>query len=435
MLPGPFVEVHRSRPLQLVSDLPPGTDPRPPCHAVEVGCDGGRVVAGFADSATRIEGWYDPDRSRAGLDIVAGDGTRTRHESRRSGRLTHPPVRLGVAVTGNQATVLTHDGVTWTARARAELTGFDSTAISTHSTAPIRAEGRFGQLGLRDLHLVTYADGSPFTHDGELFVTATHAGPGFFGTAHCGVWAFDPRSYRLSHRATLWFERDGEVRGDHAVHLIRTDGRWLVATSTWGDFDHDDVGIALGTSTADLLAGEHVVTTTALDLNDAVHGVGVWDPHLTLIDGHWHLALVVASEFFVFGPSLLRAGTPNALAGWELLGTATARTATEGTQILRLGGDWRVLASDGPDSPGALRHRFPVFDLKMREIGTVDAPYPSNLPWPTLVELDEGWLMLTFDGTPTAGRVAGYGTHGDFLVFATVPHDVMRSEEAGPPTA
>lgn len=433
MFPGPFVEVHRSRPVRLVADLPPGPDPRPPCHAIEVRGDGGPVVAGFADASTRLEGWYDPDRGRVGLDIVDADGTRRRHESRRSGRLAHPPVRLGVTVTGSQATVLTHDGVEWTARARAELSGFGTAGVSSHSTAPIRAEGRFGQLGLRDVHLVTHADGTPFTRDGCLFVTATHAGPGFFGTAHCGVWEFDPTDYRLTHRATLWFERDGGVHGDHAVHLVRTGDDWLLATSTWGDFEHDDVGIGLGYSTADLLTGEHVIATTALDLSDAVAGVGAWDPHLTLIDGHWHLALVVASEFFVFGPALLRARSPYSMGDWELLGTAADRTATEGTQILRFGEDWRVLASDGADSATPLRHRFPVFDLAMREVGTLAAPYPSNLPWPTLVEVDDGWLMLTFDGTPTAGRVAGYGTHGDFLVFATAPSrhprpDVIRSE-------
>lgn len=420
MLPGPFLPAHRSRPLQLVSDLAPGPDPRPRCHAVEVASDGAtdRVAAGFTDGAARVEGWYDPATGRSGLDIVDAAGTRNTHQSRRSGQVPHPPVRLGVTVTGNQATVLTHDGRQWTARARADLPDDLQPELAVHSTTPIRAHGRFGHLGVRDLHLVTEADGTPLTRDGLLFLTLTHAGPGFFATAHCGVWAFDPQTYRLEHRATLWFERDGGVHGDHAVHLVRHHDRWLIATSTWGDFDHDDVGIAWAVTDADLLAGEHVIATEPLDLADAVAGVGAWDPHLTLIDGHWHLALVVASEFFVFGPALLRARTPGSLSDWGLLGVAEGRTATEGTQILRLDGEWRVLASDGPDSAAPLRRRFPVFDLTMREVGTLDAPYPTNLPWPTLVHLDDGWLMLTFDGTPSAGRVAGYGTHGDFLVLA-----------------
>lgn len=296
--------------------------------------------------------------------------------------------------------------------------------------ARVLAEGRFGQLGLRDLHLVTHAEGEPVRVDGCLFFTATHAGPGFFATAHCGVWRFDPQTFDLTHTADLWFERDGGVWGDHAVHLVRDEGQWLVTASTWGDFDHDDVGITLSRSGADLLTGEHVLNCAALDLTGTVtEGVAAWDPHLTRIDGHWHLAFVVASEFFVFRPVLARArhgGSPPVRrapdasgSAWELLGDARDRVATEGTQILRIGDDWRVLASDGRDNPASLRKRFPVFDLRMQEVGTLAAPYPSNLPWPSLVRDGKRWLMVTFDGTRHGGRVAGYGTHGDVLVLAT----------------
>ena len=58
----------------------------------------------------------------------------------------------------------------------------------------------------------------------------------------------------------------------------------------------------------------------------------------------------------------------------------------------------------------------------MREVGTVDAPYPTNLPWPTLVPPDpdepgDRWRLVTFDGTPSGGALVGYGTHGDLLVM------------------
>jgi len=76
-----------------------------------------------------------------------------------------------------------------------------------------------------------------------------------------------------------------------------------------------------------------------------------------------------------------------------------------------------VLASDGPDNPRALRRRFPVFDLTMTEVGTVEAPYPSNIPWPSVVGHAGGWLLLTFDGTPYGGDLPGYGTHGDLVVM------------------
>ena len=52
-----------------------------------------------------------------------------------------------------------------------------------------------------------------------------------------------------------------------------------------------------------------------------------------------------------------------------------------------------------------------MLDLDLREVGIIDAPYPTNIPWPTVV--DDGSLMLVgFDGEGYGGRVVGYGSHG-----------------------
>jgi hypothetical protein len=53
----------------------------------------------------------------------------------------------------------------------------------------------------------------------------------------------------------------------------------------------------------------------------------------------------------------------------------------------------------------------------MTEVGTLDAPYPTNLPWPTLAAVDGGWVMATFDGRPAGGKLLGYGTHGDLVLM------------------
>ena len=85
--------------------------------------------------------------------------------------------------------------------------------------------------------------------------------------------------------------------------------------------------------------------------------------------------------------------------------------------MVRLDGTWRVLASDGRDGRRGQRERYPVFDLDLVEVGTLRAPYPTNLPWPTLVPLADGaWLLVGFDGQPYAGHVVGYGTHGRVVV-------------------
>jgi hypothetical protein len=82
-----------------------------------------------------------------------------------------------------------------------------------------------------------------------------------------------------------------------------------------------------------------------------------------------------------------------------------------------------VLASDGRDNRRRHRAAYPVFDLDLRQVGTVSAPYPTNLPWPTLVPTPQGMLMVGFDGAPSGGRLAGYGTHGAVVIAREVSDD------------
>lgn len=438
MLP-PFEIVHRTRPVALVAEER-RSGFLAPFVAVEVEL-GTHDVAGrlscelTTPGGVRLSGWYDGGRRLAGLDVTDPAGRTSHHRSRRHGRPDTPPDALGATLTGRWLAVLTRSAGVWTVRGRTRLparvdlrrpellegltTGVDWRPREPGASSPVAAwgSGTFGQLGLRDTHLVTEADGTPVQVDGRLFLTATHAGPGFADTAHCGVWSWHPTTHDLRPVAKLWFRRAGLVVGDHATHLVRHDGRWLVATSTWGDFDRTTMAVALAESEADLLHGEHVLDARPLPLPLPRGDVGAWDPHLTLIEGHWHVAFVTARRFFDFRPALVRAAEPGALDGFGLLGVADDRTATEGTVIARIDGDWRVLASDSRDNRAGLRARFPVFDLTMREVGVLDAPYPTNIPWPSVVEHDGAWSMVTFDGTAYGGGLPGYGTHGDVVVL------------------
>ena len=328
MLPA-FEIVHRLRPITLVA-RERTTGFVAPYAAVETELGthdvAGRVVAGFRGSdGLRLEGWYDGGRRLAGLDLTDAAGRTTHHRSRRHGRPDTPPEAIATTLTGRQLTVLTRNDGTWTARARVDL-GDRVTTGDPEVLAGLEADiawlprapgdrspvtswraGTFGQLGVRDVGLVTGADGSPVERDGLLFLTMTHAGPGFFDTAHTGVWSFDPETLAVEHRGDLYLRRDGTVLGDHAVHLVRDGDRWLLASSTWGDFDRTTMAITLATSTDDLLAGEHVLDTEPLDLPTAdLPGrvVGTWDPHLVQVDGRWHLAFVAARRFFDFYPAL-----------------------------------------------------------------------------------------------------------------------------------
>jgi hypothetical protein len=123
---------------------------------------------------------------------------------------------------------------------------------------------------------------------------------------------------------------------------------------------------------------------------------------------------VSASRFFRFHPAL---AAGRSLDDLSLLAAAPDRRATEGTTLLRVDDELLVLASDGRDGRRGERARFPVFGTDLVERGALDAPYPSNLPWPTLARVDGRWLMVAFNGVPCGGRLLGYGTHGDVVVM------------------
>ncbi|GAA1915714.1 hypothetical protein [Nocardioides hwasunensis] len=370
------------------------------------------------------------------LTLAAGGATRVLR-SRRFHRAVDP-AELGLTLTGTHLTAWSREAGGWVARARHDLRGVVDTRDAA-TLADLRVElpeaggcaGRFGQLGLRDTRLVTEEDGTPLRDGDALWVTATSAGPGFFDTAHTSVWRLDPTDLTLEHTADLYFRRPDRpgVFGDHATHLVRSDGRWLVATSTWGDFEQPTtragrrtpagLRVTLADSDADLLRGAHVLDTRELPLpTEGLGSIATWDPHLVRHDERWLVGFVSARRFFDFHPAL--AGGPS-LDDLRLLGAATDRRATEGTTIVDVDGELVVLASDGRDSRRQHRARFPTFDLAMRDTGLLEASYPTNLPWPSLARVDDAWLMATFDGRPAGGRLLGYGTHGDLVVMRSRP--------------
>ena len=158
-----------------------------------------------------------------------------------------------------------------------------------------------------------------------------------------------------------------------------------------------------------------MLDTTELPLpTDGFTSVAVWDPHLVREGDRWLVGFVSASRFFRFHPALAAGPSLDDLA---LVAAAPDRRATEGTTLLRVDDELLVLASDGRDGRRGERARFPVFGTDLVERGALDAPYPTNLPWPTLARVDGRWLMVAFNGMPSGGRLLGYGTHGDVVIM------------------
>lgn len=420
--------VARRRPIEIVA---PGTRlddlGGAPYAAVEADLDPAVSTThlGLGDGRVGLDLHWDGRRVALGVEV---DGATRLVRSRRHGR-TRTPTALALSLTGRRVCAFSREGGEWVARAMIDLDPDLAHGLGPLVTrGDVDRAGHAGQLGLRDVRAVSHPGGRAVLDDaGRVLLTATSAGPGAFASAHASVWSLDPETYDLEHRADLFFRRpsaDGATRtyGDHAIHLLRHEHEWLVATSTWGDFDlatHPHVGMGLGRSSADLLHGTHVFDTEPLVVapgETTPPSVGTWDPHLLRRDGQWWLAHVSARRFFSFHP-VLAAGP--SLDDLHLRGSAGERRACEGSTLADVGGRLVLMASEGADGARRQRRTYPVLDVAdpaLGEIARLDAVYTDNIAWPTLVRLADRCLLIGFDGRPAGGRLPGYGSHGALVV-------------------
>jgi len=405
------------------------TGPEAPFAAGEVRLPGarGEVAVGLAtESGDHVLVRWSAADSRVSLEVRRGGRTRV---LRRRKVAVSGPFGLGWAVCENQLTALLDTGEGWVPvlterRKVASLVDLRQVDVLSQyryawSTRGVGARqvraGLFGMTGLRDPHLVQDSDGTPYERDGRYYLTWTCAGLGFFQQAHWTVWSFDPADPRdMRLEAQLFTVRDGKVLGDHAGQLVRAGDRWLVATSSWGDFTPGSIHVRHVETEADVLSGVHLLETGPTPL-PTTHGS--WDPSLQRRDGTWQVAFVESpsQDPFDFHPALTRTTEDDWTAALEPVFAADDLHQCEGPILVELDGETWLLASDGDG------RNYPVFDLQGRRRGRLDAPYPTNIPHPQLVpDPAGGWWLITFDGTPYGERVLGYGTHGDVVLMHSV---------------
>jgi hypothetical protein len=299
--------------------------------------------------------------------------------------------------------------------------------------------GYFGEAGVRDPHVVQYADGTPYIKDNKLYFTLTNAGLGFFEKAHWGVWTMDLSDYTKIEQIGNIFWRNAldsnvpstKVLGHHAGQIIRDEAgsRWIVVVSSWGDFGPQggDGALVPGVITYpdkgsfdvpvrdpepnnpnnplvpvepgyeppvdilydeppltdNLLTGVHILTGKKHPVNNTPFPTeGKWDPGLTRIDGRWYLSYVIALDLFSnFQPALARSPVgDDHTAAVQFVGADWEKRATEGPIIQKLGGKWRLFASCGDDEPPQFQNRYPIYFLRAANPGAPDGASDEDRP-------------------------------------------------------
>lgn len=327
--------------------------------------------------------------------------------------------------------------------------GARSTGGSSILIDRVRA-GYFGEAGIRDPHVVQYADGSPYIKDNKLYFTFTNAGLGFFEKAHWGVWTLDLSDYSRIEQVGNIFWRNADdpvvpptkVLGHHAGQIVRDEeeGQWILLVSSWGDFgaqggDRGNFGTVTYPDGMDpdgptapyepsvdivydeqplslnILRGVHVLEGKKHPVNETPYPTeGKWDPGLTRINGVWYLPYVIALDLFSdFQPALAKSPRGGGhLTATEFVGADWGKRATEGSIIQKLGGKWRMFASCGDDEPAQFQGRYPIYFLdaanpeadetdrqaaeagegqRLQFDGYLDAPHPTNIPHPMIVPI------------------------------------------------
>ncbi|MFI6498043.1 hypothetical protein [Nonomuraea typhae] len=382
---------------------------------------GGSVSAGLVSGGSRVIGRY-----AAGTVEIDVDG----HVVADAPAELQAPYGFAVTVNGNMITVLAGAGETWRPlltreQDRSDLRRPEVLAAYTlgfHSERASLARARagyFGQVGVRDLHLVEHADGRPYLRDGKLFLTAGCAGMGFAQQAHWAVWALDPAApERMEQVAKLFFAHDGIVTGDNAGQIVYDEerGRFVIVVCG-GDLPEPGVYVRHAETTDDILSGVHVIPNRVLP---APMSLSAWEPSIAKIGERWHIAfadVVQLEPRLEFHPVLVASPQGGDYADdLAVVAADPSVRRTEGCVLHRFGGDWHLLATDDDDKC------YRVYDLGLRQLATLDAPYVEGGPHPQIVRVSrDEWMMITFANVQYAEEVLGYGTEGDVVIMSASP--------------
>ena len=251
--------------------------------------------------------------------------------------------------------------------------------------------------------------------DGRVYLTWTCAGLGFFQQAHWACGRLDlGRPGRLRAGRQLYSRRDGLVLGDHAGQLVRDGDRWLVATSSWGDFDADGrpraAHLRRPTTCSPACTSSRPSRATSADRRGQLGPRAHPDrrPLAARLRGEPQPGPVRLppcarrdrrpADWTDGLEKVGRGGRPAPVRGpGHRRGRRRPATCWPATRTTR--------TTRSSTSPGA------------GWAGSTRRTRPTSRTRSSSRTLQAGWLMLTFDGEQWHEDVMGYGGHGDVVVM------------------
>jgi hypothetical protein len=279
--------------------------------------------------------------------------------------LPSTPWYLGLSLTGNYACFWqSTNGSTWTAYAcggtasyynfqtSGNLSGFTAAIrVVSSSSTPWKVSnwktGAFGGVSVRDVSLVTYADGRPYMQGSVAYFTASTCSPGGgAASSYCydGVYTYDVIAGTLAEIGEIWNTRSGVLEGDLASHLVYDpgNGNYRYMVGGWGNNSLPPTYYgAWAKSSIDPLAGGISLLTATTTMSLPGSGTSRWDAHFACSQwnysagtcGKWIVGYSVNDCSAVQGA--YSASDPSANS-WTSIGSVTPGTGCiEGTRILR----------------------------------------------------------------------------------------------------
>lgn len=263
--------------------------------------------------------------------------------------------------------------------------------------------GWYGRSSLRDVCLITYADGRPYTSGGRIHLTATNAGLGSNAAGHMGIFSFDPDDFgSLREVGKVFGHRGPYCVGDNAGKVVvRADGGLDVFTSTWSTGDLTDWKVDVNVTRAPRarLHGVNVLPAGRKIIENS------YDPCPILLEGRWRIP-VAGVRLWSFDEDF----------GDARLDATDAGTFYEGPRWAQVGGTWYVFAGGFYD--------IRVWNQDLSPFGPLDAQHPQapdfrlvNPPHPVVVQVPSHgtpprFLLLTFNGNASPET----GESGEFVV-------------------